>query len=327
MLMTVLVWTQQAVAQQDAMFTKYMFNTLVFNPAYAGSYEHLSVNLLHRSQWWGIEGAPVTQTLTIHSPVNDRVGLGLSLIHDRIGPTSSSQANFAYAYRFKVGPGKLAISLQAGLLHWRADWNKLSFKDQTPDQTYMDAQPSKWLPNFGAGVYYHTNTWYLGVSSPHLVNHDLRDKDAGQPDDVPVSGLFRHYYAFGGLALPLRGSALVFRPSFLLKNVGLFGDARNARGQVAAPTEADLDLAFLIHQKLWLGVAYRTALEAWTDGSSSADSGDIWGAFHFQNGLRLGLAFDYTLTALRQQAGGSFEVMLGYDMQYRVDRVVTPRYF
>ena len=111
------------IAQQDAMFTKYMFNTLVYNPAYAGSYEYLSINALHRGQWWGIDGAPTTQSLSVHTPVSERVGLGLSLVNDKIGPTGSTQINAVYAYRIPIGPGKLSIGLQAGVFQRRADWS------------------------------------------------------------------------------------------------------------------------------------------------------------------------------------------------------------
>lgn len=314
-------------AQQDAMFTKYMFNTLVFNPAYAGSYEFLSINALYRSQWYGIEGAPTTQTLSIHSPVGDRVGLGFSMINDKIGPTASTQANAVYAYRFRIGEGKLSIALQAGIFNWRADWSQLTHKDVQPDQSYQDSNPSQWMPNFGAGIYYYAPKFFIGFSSPHLVNHDLRKKGENEPDDLPGAQLYRHYYAFGGLALPLNGDALVFRPTMLVKNVGLFGDAKNANGLIAAPTEMDLDLALVFHQKFWLGVSVRTALEALTDQSSSVDSGDIWAAFHFKNGLRLGAAYDYTLSRLQSVAGGSYEVMLGYDFNFNVDKMITPRYF
>ena len=128
------------------------------------------------------------------------------------------------------------------------------------------------------------------------------------------------------MAIPLNGDALVFRPTLLVKNVGLFGDARNARGRIAAPTEFDLDLSLLFSQKVWLGVSYRSALEAF-DGRSSVDSGDIWASLNLRNGLRIGAAFDYTLSDLQSFAGGSYELMLGYDFSYQVDRIITPRYF
>lgn len=315
------------IAQQDAMFTKYMFNTLVYNPAYAGSYEYLSINALHRGQWWGIDGAPTTQSLSVHTPVSERVGLGLSLVNDKIGPTGSTQINAVYAYRIPVGPGKLSIGLQAGVFQWRADWSQLSFFDpQSADPAYREMTPTKWLPNFGAGVYYQAPKFFIGFSSPHLVNYDLRKKEASEPDDLPAAQIYRHYYAFTGMAIPLNGDALVFRPTLLVKNVGLFGDARNARGRIAAPTEFDLDLSLLFSQKVWLGVSYRSALEAF-DGRSSVDSGDIWASLNLRNGLRIGAAFDYTLSDLQSFAGGSYELMLGYDFSYQVDRIITPRYF
>lgn len=318
---------RQAGAQQDAMFTKYMFNTLVYNPAYAGSYEHLSISALHRGQWWGIDGAPTTQSLSVHTPVSERVGLGLSLINDHIGPTGSTQVNAIYAYRIPLGVGKLSIGLQAGVFQWRADWSQLSLVDpQSQDPAYREMKPVKWMPNFGAGIYYYAPKFFIGFSSPHLVNYDLRQKDETEPDDLPAAQVYRHYYAFTGAAIPLNGDALVFRPSLLVKNVGLFGDAKNARGRVAAPTEFDLDLSLLFSQKVWVGVSYRSALEA-VNNSSSVDSGDIWVSFLFKNGFRLGAAYDYTLSGLQSYAGGSYEIMLGYDFDYHVDRIITPRYF
>lgn len=314
-------------AQQDAMFTKYMFNTLVFNPAYAGSYDYLSINAIHRSQWLGIEGAPTTQSLTIHSPVNSRVGLGFSLINDNIGPVGTTQANFVYAYRIQLGKGTLSTSLQAGVFNWRADWTKLTFKDgQSVDPVYQEPTPDRWMPNFGAGVYYQSDRYFLGLSSPHIVNHDLRKKGANDPDDMMGAQLYRHYYLFGGMAVPLRGEDLVFRPTFLVRRVGLF-EHKPSDQRVAAPTGVDLDLGFFFFQKLWLGVSYRTAVEAVTNQTSTVDSGDIWAAVHFRNGLRIGAAYDYTLSALQRVAGNSFEVMIGYELDYRVDRVITPRYF
>ena len=123
------------VGQQNPMFTKYMFNSLIFNPGYAGSNDHLSMNLIHRQQWVGLEGSPVTQSLIIHSPLkNDRVGVGFSLLNDKIGPVGTLDAFASYAYRIPIGKKtKLAIGLQAGMTNWQADWTKLRIKDD-PDQ-------------------------------------------------------------------------------------------------------------------------------------------------------------------------------------------------
>ncbi|NNF21133.1 MAG: PorP/SprF family type IX secretion system membrane protein, partial [Saprospiraceae bacterium] len=152
-------------AQQDPMFTKYMFNSLVFNPAYAGSKDHMTLGLLHRTQWFGIDGGPNTQSFTIHTPLpKERVGVGFSAINDVVGPTRTMQANLAYAYRIPMGPGKLSVGLQAGVTNWSADWTKLTLVDPT-DPAFAEINPSKWLPNFGVGLYYYTNRFYVGASS------------------------------------------------------------------------------------------------------------------------------------------------------------------
>ena len=140
-------------AQQDPMFTKYMFNSLTFNPAYAGSYEHLYVGLLHRSQWVNFNGAPQTQTVTAHTPLKlKRVGVGLSMMNDVIGPTRWTNANLAYSYRIPLGGSlKLAVGIQGGLSNYRADWNQVNLPDAGPDEAFMGIE-NRWLPNFGAGV-------------------------------------------------------------------------------------------------------------------------------------------------------------------------------
>ena len=151
-LLLAIVWLcliGSAEAQQDPMFTKYMFNSLIYNPGYAGSHEYMSVRMLYRNQWWNLEGAPESQSFTIHSPVNDKVGLGLSLLNDKIGVTGSTTANISYAYRLLLGPGKLSIGLQGGMTNWRADWGLLKYKEpQADDEAFSNIDESQWLPNF-----------------------------------------------------------------------------------------------------------------------------------------------------------------------------------
>lgn len=318
-------------AQQDAMFTKYMFNSLAFNPAFAGSPEYMQVRLLYRNQWWGIEGAPVTQTLTMHSPVSERVGLGASLINDKIGATGSTSSYFSYAYRIPFGKGKLSIGLQTGFSNWRADWNELRFKDPAAiDPSFADDMtPSYWLFNFGAGLFYYAPKYYIGMSVPHLYNNDLR-RDVG-PEVEIWAKQYRHYYFTAGAAIPIRGDAMIFKPSILIKSVGLFGDftpASTNPSRVGAPTEIDLDASVLFYNTLWLGMSVRTAIEAKAfGGNSSFDSADIWAAYYLLNGFRIGASYDYTLSKLNDFSGGSFELMLGYDFSYKTRKFNTPRYF
>ncbi|HRW76296.1 MAG: type IX secretion system membrane protein PorP/SprF [Lewinellaceae bacterium] len=317
-----------AVAQQDPMFTKYMFNALVYNPAYAGSNEHMSIGLLHRSQWWELEGAPTTQTLTLHTPLaNNRVGLGFSILNDRIGPTNTLSAQASYAYRIPLGNGKLAIGLQAGLTNWRADWTKLDFENPQPDPSF-DETPNYWMPNFGAGVYYSTEKFFVGFASPHLVEHDLRRQNITD-DYTNYARTYRHYFLSAGGVIPLNGKALMFRPILLVKNVGWFSELRKDqdRQNIKAPTEFDIDLSLLFFERFWLGTAFRSSIEVFDNERSSYDSADIWASYFMPNGLRIGAAFDYPLTQLNTVTAGAFEIMVGYEFNYQSKKIVTPRYF
>lgn len=310
------------------MFTKYMFNSLVFNPAYAGAKDHMSVTLLHRDQWWGIEGAPKTQSFTIHSPLEgDRVGLGLSVINDEIGPINTLSAMGSYAYRMQLGQGKLCLGVQAGVLNWRADFNKLTIENQTDPAFFDDMTPNMWLPNVGAGIHYYiANKFYVGAAAPHLLQMTLRDND--NPDIPVMAQQFRHYYLFAGGVVRLN-SLMVFKPSLLVKNVGLFGEFKpedDPYKTIGAPTEFDIDLSLLMYDALWVGTSFRSAFEGF-NGSSSFDSGDIWASYYLRNGFRIGASYDFTLTDLRPFAQGSFEIMLGYEMNYKTKQIVTPRYF
>lgn len=314
-----------ANAQQDAMFTKYMFNSLVYNPAYAGAKDHMSIGLLHRTQWWGIDGAPTTQSFTAHTPLkNERVGLGLSAVNDVIGPTQTMTANLSYAYRIPVGKAKLSIGLQGGVTNWRADWNKLDLQDVV-DDAFSNAQPSFWLPNFGVGLYYYTPKFYVGASSPHLIEWDLRENNINT--DIWAK-TYRHYYFATGAAINVSGDRIIFKPSLLVKNVGLLSSFSKTESfqTIGAPTEVDVDLSFLFYHALWIGGSFRSSIEV-VDDRSSFDSVDIWASYYLSNGLRIGAAYDYTLTKLQETAKGSFELMLGYEFNYKTKKTVTPRYF
>lgn len=317
-------------AQQDPMFTKYMFNSLLFNPAYAGSKDHMAITLLHRDQWWGIEGGPKTQSFTIHSPLNDeRIALGLGVYNDAIGPSNTFNVMTSYAYRIIFGDGgKLSFGIQAGVMNWRADFNKLNIDNQA-DMAFNEMQPSMWQPNFGAGIFYYKQYWYLGISVPNIIEWEFTAENGNTGNEF-IAQQFRHYFITGGLAIPFDGAnTIIFKPSFLIKNVGLFGEFKpedNPFANIGAPTEFDIDLSFLFYEALWVGASFRSAFEGF-NGTSSFDSVDIWAAYYLRNGFRIGASFDYTLTELRNPAQGSFEVMLGYEFNYKEKLIVTPRYF
>jgi len=324
----IMVGAGTLLAQQDPMFTKYMFNPMNYNPAYAGSAGALDMMVLHRQQWWGIQGAPMTQNLNVHSPIKGKnIGLGLNMSLDQVATSRQFNAYGAFAYRIPVfgvdkngaSKGHLAIGMQGGVSNWSADWTNLALENPN-DPSFQNLQPNLWLPNFGTGIYLHTPTWYVGLSSPMLITNALRKN----PDpNVPVAQQYRHYYLSAGAAIPLGSQDLVFRPSILVKNVGLFMD-RNVSNKIGAPNEFDVDLALMFNQMFWVGVAFRSAFEL---GSSSYDSVDFWVSLRLKNGFRIGASYDYTLTDLQGPAQGSYEVMLGYDLIRYVSKVRHVRYF
>lgn len=318
-------------AQQDAMFTKYMFNSLVVNPGYAGSHEFMSMRLLYRNQWWGLEGAPVTETFTIHSPYNENVGLGMSVINDVIGVHGSTKLNASYAYRLPLKKGKLSFGLQAGVRNWRLDPEKLKYRDpQSTDAAFSDIKTNQFLPMVGAGAFYYSQYFYAGLSVPDLLTSELKRNGDVDISKIPeIAKFYRHYFFTAGGAIPLDGDMLIFKPSIMLKSVALFENFSSDNDlltKVGAPNEFDIDLSLLFFQKFWVGAGFRSAFEKFT-GKSSFDSIDIWTSFYLDNGLRIGAAFDYTLTKIQTYGKGSFELMLGYDFNYDVKAMATPRYF
>lgn len=313
-------------AQQDPMFTKYMFTSLTFNPAYAGSKDHMAISALHRTQWWGIEGAPSTQTVSVHTPMkNERVGVGMSLVNDKIGPTNSIYANLVYAYRIPVGKSKLSIGLQGSMNNWRADWSKLNLQDGN-DDAFTEMRPNLWKPNVGVGIHFYNKHFYTGLGVPRLIEYDLT-KNRTDQSPIYAKSVRHFFYSLGG-AIPIRGNALIFKPALLVKASA--PDSRFKRDtsfqQVGAPTEFNIDLSLFFQETLWIGGSFRSSLEVFAN-KSSYDSADLWAAYYLSNGLRLGVSYDYTLTKLQKKAGGSFEVMVGYEFDYKTKRTVTPRYF
>ena len=314
-----------AFGQQDPMFTNYFFNGLIYNPAVAGSAEHLALNLIHRQQWIGLEGAPTTQSLSAHTPLSsDKIGLGFSMVNDNAGASGTLDINAAYAYRIKMGEKfKLSIGLQTSVTNWRGDWSELRIEDN--DDVAFSENINRWLPNFDGGVLFYSENFFVGAGCPRILEYDLRKADQ---DDTPLyARTYRHYYTTIGGAIPLGGSdQLIFRPVALLKSTGAFSSWRDdsAFRNTGSPTELDLGASFFISQALWLGLSYRTALEL---RQSSNDSADLWAAMYFRNGLRVGASYDLTLSKLKQSNNGSFEIMVGYEFDIKVKRVASPRYF
>lgn len=302
------VMLQGLYAQQDAQYTQYMFNTMSVNPAYAGSRGQLSIAALYRAQWVGLDGAPETQTLNIHSPIrNSRLGYGISVVNDNIGDgvVQETYLDAVLSYTIDVSlEGKLSFGLKVGGNLLNLDFNGLNNFDNEP--ITGDNIENEFSPNFGLGVYYHTNRFYAGLSAPNLLETDHFDNSQRDANDVQFLSTDRiNFYLITGYVFDLSGN-LKFKPAFLTKVVS------------GAPLQLDFSANFLFNEKFSFGAAYR-----W-DAAFSALAG-----FQLSDQFMLGLAYDRETTELgsTQFNDGSFEVFLRFELVKSFQRLVSPRFF
>ncbi len=304
----IVVVFQGLVAQQDAQYTQYMFNTLSVNPAYAGSRGQLSFAGLYRSQWVGLDGAPETFTLNLHSPIrNSRLGYGVSIVNDNIGDgvVQETYLDVVLSYTIDVGlDSKLSFGLKAGGNMLNLDFNGLrNFDQEVVNQDNIDNQFS---PNFGLGLYYHTDRFYAGVSAPNILETEYFDNARGDVNSVNFLATERiNFYVITGYVFDLNAD-LKFKPALLTKAVG------------GAPLQVDLSANFLYAEKFSFGAAYRL------DAAISALAG-----FQITDQIMLGLAYDRETTELggTQFNDGSFEVFLRLELVKAFQKTVSPRFF
>ncbi len=288
-----------AAAQQDPLFTQYMFNKLVVNPAYAGSQEMTTVELLNRYQWVGIDGAPKTLTLSAHTVTNNnKVGLGLYLYRDEIGPTIDQGVMGTYAYRIQTSNGWFSMGIQGGIKYFDYNWGMIN--TQHPDEVFLPQDIRKISPDFNLGFYYQTNRFFAGISSKQLLENEYGVMEYEGKNTF--SRLSRHFYAMSGAAIPLN-DRMVFRPSVLVKYV------KNA------PVQTDINGSILFNDIFWVGMSYRfnQAVTFLTE-------------IHITKAIRLGYSFDLYVNDLQLYNKGSHEIRLGFDFPKKT-RMKTPRYF
>lgn len=291
--------------QQDAQYTQYMYNTVSVNPGYAGSRGHLSIAALYRSQWVGLDGAPKTQTLNIHTPIGYRgAGLGLSVVNDQIGPTSETYLDLDFSYTLQLAQeARLSFGLKASahLLDIRfSELNQDYTNPGGPDPTLQQDIDNRFSPNVGAGVYYHTERFYAGLSAPRMLETSHFDESS-----LSTANEQMNFYLITGYVYDL-SPFWKFKPALLAKVVS------------GAPLQLDFSANFMYNEKFILGAAYR-----W-DASVSGLAG-----FQISPEFLIGLAYDREITDLGQAVfnDGSFEVILRYDFIKLLDQLKSPRFF
>lgn len=288
-------------AQQDAQYSQYMYNTVVVNPAYAGSRGVTSLFLLHRTQWVGLDGAPQTNVFTINKPIsNSPLGYGVSVLNNRIGVSDHNTVSADLSYTMAVsGTFKLSFGLKASANWLSVDYSRLTIRDPSDvvlsQQNELDRQFS---PNIGVGFYLHSNKKYIGISVPHILETQRYD------DNISSTAKDRmHYYLIAGMVFDLNPD-WKFKPALLTKLVQ------------GAPLQMDLSANFLFQQKVTFGVAYR--LNAAVTGLVGFQVTEAW---------QIGYAYDAETTRLANYNSGSHEIFLRFELFKSYDKIVSPRFF
>jgi type IX secretion system PorP/SprF family membrane protein len=290
-------------AQQDAQYTQYMYNTIAVNPAYAGSRETLSIFGLYRTQWVGLDGAPQTTNFSVNSPVGKNLGLGVSVVGDKIGPSTENTIAVDFSYSIPLSENyKLSFGIKASGDLLNVDFTKLNIYNPA-DARFQDNIDNKFSPNIGAGIYLHSDKAYIGFSAPYILESKHYDKSANNSATTFIASEKIHYYGIAGYVFDLSPS-LQFKPSVLTKIVQ------------GAPLQLDLSANFLINQKFTAGIAYR-----W-DAAFSALLG-----FQASDSWFIGYAYDRDSTKLANYDSGSHEIFLRYELFTRPNRVISPRFF
>ena len=285
-------------AQQDAQFTQYMYNTININPAYAGSRGVLSIFALHRTQWVGLEGAPVTNTISINTPFNGtNLGLGVSLVNDKIGPTIENTFSADLSYTIHTSETfKLSFGIKATANLFDLDITKLD-PVNISDPALQNIK-NKFSPNIGGGIYLHSNKAYVGLSVPNFI-----ETNRYNDNEVVILKEKMHYYLIAGYVFDLSDS-VKFKPALLTKIVE------------GAPLQVDISGNFMINEKFVAGIAYR-----W----SAALSAMV--GFQVSNCFQIGYGYDKETTTLDHYNSGSHEIFLRYELFNNISKMTTPRFF
>ena len=299
--MLLIIVAGKAIAQQDAMFSQYMVNHFVINPAYAGSRDALSTFLINRNQWINIPGAPQTSMLTVNSPISKSMGLGAQFVADQIGPKNSIGYMASYSYRIRFNhKSNLAFGLRAGGFTYRFDWNKVEYKDMS-DVYANQGVLQQTAFNADFGVMYYTKKFYAGLAFNHIANTlRMSQINVGAGTEAYLSP---HMFLATGYTFELNKEIAV-QPSIMMRQVD------------NAPVTADLNCNVMFNKRIWLGVSIRpqNAIVILTQ------------AFVTER-FRLGYAYDMGVNRIGRVGRGAHEIFLGYDFSTRRYRNYSPRYF
>lgn len=287
-------------SQQDSQYTQYMYNTNNINPAYAGSREVLSIFGMYRTQWVGLDGAPDTGAFSLHSPVSERVGLGLTIVNDKIGISDETTISVDFSYTIPINEDyKLAFGLKGTAHLLNVDYSKL-LVNNPGDILLQNNIENRFSPNIGAGFYLYSDKFYAGISVPNMLETQHYDDNSATKS---LAGERMHGYLITGYVFDLTDD-IKFKPAALAKAVK------------GAPLQVDVTGNFLFNERFTLGVAWR-----W-DAAVSGLAG-----FQINNNWFIGYGYDAETTKLANYNSGSHEIFLRYEFFRKSSRMISPRFF
>jgi len=297
-ILLLLVCNSALWAQQDPQYTQYMYNPININPAYAGTRGVTTIFGLHRAQWVGLDGAPVTNSASLNAPVGKNVGLGVSFINDKIGPTDTNVIAADFSYTIPVNNDyKLSLGIKGSVQLFNVDFTKLNIYDPS-DPRFSANINNKLTPNVGAGAFMYSENSYFGLSVPHIL-----ETNNYSDNEISVVKERFHVYAMAGHVFDLAYN-WKFKPAALAKVVQ------------GAPLQVDLTANVLYNDKFTLGLAYR-----WSAAVSAL------AGFQVSDGLFIGYTYDTETTKLANYNSGSHEIFLRFELFKKYEKVMNPRFF
>jgi type IX secretion system PorP/SprF family membrane protein len=287
-------------AQQDSQYTQYMYNTHIVNPAYAGNRGLLSISSLYRTQWVGLDGAPETLNFSMNSPIALKgVGIGLTFVSDKIGPSSESNLVLDVSYTIPLSEyTKLSFGIKGGANLLNVDYSRLNIFDPN-DSDFSTNIENRLSPLIGTGLYlHHSDKWYLGISSPNFLNTTRNNGVA-----TSTVGKRVHYYGIVGYVFDVNKN-LKLKPAALAKIV------------TGTPLSLDISINLMFSNKFTFGLAHRL------DAAAS-----VLAAFQISDKLMIGYGYDYETTDLGSYNSGSHEIFLRFEFATKTRIIVNPRFF
>lgn len=294
-------------AQQDPQFSQYQFNQMVINPAYAGSRDALSAVVNVRQQWSGFDGAPRTQAFSLHGPLKKkRIGLGLSGYADQIGPKKTVGVYGSFAYILPItNKLKLSFGLRGGIVSYNFDWSKISYQNPNEGPSNFSPQSQHTIVDVDAGLFLKSNSFYCGISVTHLNGAKIYNENISvinTPTTYNLNyNLNTHLFFIISKGFKLSEN-LVFNPTIMIKTV-------------KGITTSDINANFLIKQRVWIGTFYR--------GENSI--GALLQVYVTEK-LRIGYAYDVSMSHVQRQLGSGHEIMIGFDFNTVKSKMLSPRY-